>query len=94
MFTSCSNNSKKIKSEAQSKLNTPVNSDTIKSADSSKVIQTISEKNEAGMKKDSLNQKSKYIIKKNTIGKEAPKHGSPDQTKIDSIKRAKEKLKK
>jgi hypothetical protein len=41
-----------------------------------------------------LNKNTKYSNKENKEIKEAPKHKSPDQTEIDSIKKAKEKLKK
>jgi hypothetical protein len=91
---SCSNNKNNIKSENQSVVekalidNVITNTDTIKNTQSNPMTK------ETVSKKDTLNKNTKYSKKENKEIKEAPKHNSPDQAEIDSIKKAKEKLKK
>jgi len=78
MFISCSNKKNKAKSENQSVVEKPL---IVK-------IDTIK------YKQDTLNINTKDSNKGNNVINEAPKHKSPDQAEIDSIKKAKEKLKK
>lgn len=72
----------------------PLIDNVITKTDTVKKIQLNSITNEIEAKQDTLNKNKKYSKKDNKEIKEAPKHTSPDQTEIDSIKKAKEKLKK
>ncbi|MGI6341988.1 MAG: hypothetical protein ACOXZ9_03285 [Bacteroidales bacterium] len=94
LLFSCSNNKNIIKSENQSAVEKPLIDSVATSTDTAKVTISNAMTNEMVTKKDSLNKNTKYSNKGNKEIKEAPKHNSPNQTKIDSIKKAKEKLKK
>ena len=94
IFFSCSNNKNNIKSVNQSVVEkTPIdNVDT--NTDTTKNKQSTVLTNETESKQDTLNKNTKYSNKENKVIKEAPKHNSPDQSEIDSIKKVKEKIKK
>lgn len=72
----------------------PLIDDVVTNTDTINNIQSNTMSNEIITKQDTLNKNTKYSNKENKEIKEAPKHKSPDQTEIDSIKKAKEKLKK
>lgn len=90
---SCSNNKNNIKSETQSVVEKPLIDSTETNIDTTKIEQLNMVTSETENKKDTLNKNSKYSNKDNKVIKEAPKHNSPDQSEIDSIKKAKQKLK-
>lgn len=90
---SCSNNKNNIKSETQSVVEKPLIDSTETNIDTTKIEQLNMVTSETENKKDTLNKNSKYSNKDNKVIKEAPKHNSPDQSEIDSIKEAKQKLK-
>lgn len=94
LFFSCSNNKNNIKSENQSVVEKPLIDNVVTNTDTIKNNQSNAMTNEIVTKQDTLNKNTKYSNKENKVIKEAPKHNSPDQTEIDSIKKAKEKLKK
>jgi|GEM_PF-3110653 len=92
---SCSNNKNNIKSETQSVVEKPLIDNTVSNIDTTKTEQTTNIVSGGTENiKDTLNKNTKYLNKENKEGKEAPKHNSPDQSEIDSLKKAKEKLKK
>lgn len=72
----------------------PLIDDVVTNTDTVKNNQSNSMTNEIVTKQDTLKKDTKYFNKENKVIKEAPKHNSPDQAEIDSIKKAKEKLKK
>jgi len=90
---SCSNNKNNIKSETQSVVEKPLIDSTVTNIDTTKTEQINIVTNGTENKKDTLNKNTKYLNKENKVGKEAPKHNSPDQSEIDSLKKAKQKLK-
>jgi len=91
LLFSCSNNKNNIKSENQSVVEKPLIDNVVTNTDTVNNTQSNTITNEIVTKKDTLNKNTKYSNKEN---KEAPKHNSPDQAEIDSIKKAKENLKK
>lgn len=93
-FFSCSNNKNDINFQNQSVVEKPLIDNVVTNTDSVKNTQSNTMTNEIATKKDTVNKSSKYSKKENKEIKEAPKHNSPDQTEIDSIKKEKEKLKK
>jgi formaldehyde-activating enzyme involved in methanogenesis len=94
MFLSCSNKKNNIKSENQSVVEKPLIDNNVSNIDTTKNKQNAVVTSETEIKQDTLNKNTKYSKKDNKVIKEAPKHNSPDQSEIDSIKKAKEKLKK
>lgn len=94
MFLSCSNKNNNIKSENQSVVKKPLIDIDVSNIDTTKNKQNTVVTRETEIKQDTLNKNTKYSKKDNKVIKEAPKHSSPDQSEIDSIKKAKEKLKK
>lgn len=94
LLFSCSNNKNNIKSENQSVVEKPLIDNVVTNTDTVKNTQSNTMTNEIVIKKDTSNKNTKYSNKENKGIKEAPKHNSPDQTEIDSIKKAKENLKK
>lgn len=94
LLFSCSNNKNNIKSENQSVVEKPLIDNVVTNTDTVNNTQSNTMTNEIVTKKDTLNKNTKYSNKENKEIKEAPKHNSPDQLEIDSIKKAKENLKK
>jgi len=90
---SCSNNRNNIKSETQSVVEKPLIDNTVSNTDTTKTEQTNIVTDGAKNKMDTLNKNTKYLNKEKKEGQEAPKHNSPDQSEIDSLKKAKQKLK-
>lgn len=93
LLISCSNNKNNIKSENQSVVEKPMIDNVVTNTDTVKNTQSNTMTNEIVIKKDTSNKNTKYSNKENKGIKESPKHNSPDQAEIDSIKKAKEKLK-
>lgn len=91
---SCSNNKHNIKSAPQPVVEKPSIYNTETNIDTTQIKQGNVMTNETENKKDTLNKNKRYLNKENKIVKEAPKHNSPDQSEIDSIKKSKEKIKK
>ena len=91
VFFSCSNKRSNIKSETQSVVEKPLIDNIATNTDTVKNTQSGTMTNEKVTKMDTLNKKTKYSNKEI---KEAPKHNSADQLEIDSVKKAKENLKK
>jgi hypothetical protein len=89
---SCSYNKNNIKSETQSAVEKPLIDNTVLNIDTTKTEQTSIVTDGARNKIDTLNKNTKYLNKENIEGQEAPKHNSPDQSEIDSLKKAKKKL--
>jgi hypothetical protein len=94
MFLSCSNKNNNIKSENQSVVEKPLINIDVSNIDTTKNKQNTVVTRETEIKQDTFNKNTKYSKKNNKVIKEAPKHSSPDRSEIDSIKKAKEKLKK
>lgn len=94
LLFSCSNNKNNIKSENQSVVEKPLIDNVVTNTDTVNNTQSNTMTNEIVTKKDTLNKNTNYSNKENKEIKEAPKHNSPDQAEIDSIKKAKENLKK
>lgn len=94
LLFSCSNNKNNIKSENQSVVEKPLIDNVVTNTDTVNNTQSNTITNEIVTKKDTLNKNTNYSNKENKEIKEAPKHNSPDQAEIDSIKKAKENLKK
>lgn len=93
LMTSCSNNKPNKKSENQSADEKPQIENSVSSIDTTKNKGTIMQSKTIETKTDTLNKDQKYSKGDNKVN-EAPKHNSPDQSTIDSIKKSKEKLKK
>lgn len=94
MFLSCSNKKNNMKSENQSVVEKPLIDNAESNIDTTKNKQNNEMMNETENNQDTLNKSTKYLNKENKVIKEAPKHNSPDQSEIDSIKKTKETLKK
>jgi hypothetical protein len=94
MFLSCSNKNNNIKSENHSVVEKPLIDIDVSNIDTTKNKQNTVVTRETEIKQDTFNKNTKYSKKNNKVIKEAPKHSSPDRSEIDSIKKAKEKLKK
>ena len=94
MFLSCSNKNNNIKSENQSVVEKPRIVMDVSNIDTTKNKQNTVVTRETEIKQDTFNKNTKYSKKNSKEIKEAPKHSSSDQSEIDSIKKAKEKLKK
>jgi len=90
---SCSNNKNNIKSENQSVVEIPLFDNSASSIDTTMTEQTNIIAGETENKKDTLNKNTKYLNKEKKEGQEASKHYSPDQSEIDSFKKAKQKIK-
>ncbi|MCC7331468.1 MAG: hypothetical protein IT232_02570 [Flavobacteriales bacterium] len=94
MFLSCSNKKNNMKSENQSVVEKPLIDNAESNIDTTKNKQNNKMMNETENNQDTLNKSTKYLNKENKVIKEAPKHNSPDQSEIDSIKKTKENFKK
>lgn len=94
MLFACSNSKNNTKPENQSAVEKPLIDSNIYNIDTTINKQNTTATSETKNKQDTLNKNRKYSNKENKIIKDAPKHNSPDQSEIDSIKKAKEQLKK
>ncbi|MEN8858464.1 MAG: hypothetical protein ABF260_10440 [Flavobacteriaceae bacterium] len=90
---SCSNNKNNIKTKTQSVVEKPLIDNAVSNVDSTKNQQIDIVTDRAKTKIDTLNKNTKQLNKVKKKGQEAPKHNSPDQSKIDSLKKAKQKFK-
>lgn len=90
MLIACSNSKTKLKLDNQSSVEKNHIDIEIQNVDTFKYYQQTVLTYELGKTDDTINENAKISKKE---AKEAPKHHSPNQTEIDSIKKAKEVLK-
>jgi hypothetical protein len=88
IFFSCRNNKNNTKLENQSVIEKTAIDDAAENNELNSM------KNKTANKQDTLSKDSIYHNRGNKEKKEIPKHNDPEQAEIDSIKKAKEKLKK
>lgn len=93
IFVSCHSTNNNIQTKNQITVEKEKQEKNFINVDTSKSLQNSDTFNLFVTPNDTLNNSTKYTAMGKKLVIEAPVHNSPNQTKIDSIKNAKEKLK-